>query len=79
MRLIVGTGRRARQRILGSGQVCGFPLIGPLADAFAYAGAAGVTLRIDGTEVQVRRLQRGLVRVAEDPLRIRTGQWRVGR
>jgi hypothetical protein len=35
--------------------VCGCPLIGTLADAFAYASAAGVTLRIDGTEVQVRR------------------------
>nr|MEA2798729.1 hypothetical protein [Phenylobacterium sp.] len=35
--------------------MCGCPLIGTLADAFAYASAAGVTLRIDGTEVQVRR------------------------
>ena len=30
-----------------------------LADVFAYAAAAGVTLRIDGTEVQVRRPRAG--------------------
>ncbi|MFF9490665.1 hypothetical protein [Streptomyces sp. NPDC014676] len=40
---------------LAPGQVCGCPLIDTLADAFAYASAAGVTLRIDGTELQVRR------------------------
>jgi hypothetical protein len=30
-----------------------------LADVFAYAAARGVTLRIDGTEVQVRRPRAG--------------------
>ena len=30
-----------------------------LADVFAYAAASGVTLRVDGTEVQVRRLKAG--------------------
>jgi hypothetical protein len=31
----------------------------PLADVFAYAGAGGVKLRFDGTEVQVRRPKAG--------------------
>ncbi|ANZ13492.1 Helix-turn-helix of DDE superfamily endonuclease [Streptomyces noursei ATCC 11455] len=33
--------------------------LGTLADVFAYAAAAGVELRIDGTEVQVRRPRAG--------------------
>ena len=40
-----------------------------LADVFAYAAARGVTLRLDGTEVQVRR-PRGQARAA----RVRLGQ-----
>jgi len=58
MRLIVGTWRRARQRVLRAGHVRGCPPIGPWPNAFAYAGAAGVALRIDGTEVESAALAR---------------------
>jgi hypothetical protein len=46
----------------------GCPLIGSLADAFAYASAAGVTLRIDGTEVQVRRPRANKLAAGRSPL-----------
>ena len=41
-----------------------------LADVFAYAAARGVTLRLDGTEVPVRRPRAGQAR----PPRVRLGQ-----
>src|SRR6266545_3750951 len=49
--------RRGRARQRATGAVPDRPGIRlkTLADVFAYAAAEGVTLRIDGTEVQVRR------------------------
>jgi hypothetical protein len=38
----------------GFAAVCG-PRLHTLADVFAYAAAHGITLRLDGTEIQVRR------------------------
>ena len=54
MSFIDETGAKRREPLPSCWDVP-FERLETLADVFAYAAAEGVTLRIDGTEVQVRR------------------------